>query len=143
MNNQQIWFEGLKEKLDITAKKIKFAKMLRYSLEEADFDTQTAVISFETQDWQINQFGTIDGAVIMAMMEIGCGTVANYIAGDSDAVMSDMQVTFLRSINYGEKALLKVFVIKTGKTIIRTRGELYDGVTGKLAASSMSGSFRM
>ena len=143
MSKQNDWFHGIEEKMAVTAGKIKFAEMLQYKLERADYENQSAVISFETQEWQINQFGTIDGAVITAMLEIGCGTVANYLAGENDAVMSDMQVSFLRSLNFGAPARLIVYVTKSGKTIIRTRGELYDGVTGKLAAAAMTGSFRM
>ena len=74
------------------------------------------------------------------MFDTAFGVVANFVAGKNEAATADMNISFIRPVEYGEHVIIKVFIVKKGRTIIRLRAEMFCRETGKLAASG-SGSW--
>ena len=105
-----------------------------------DYERQCVEIRFTTQEWQINERGGIHGGAIAGMFDTALGVVANFVAGPNEAATADMQLSFIRPVEYGEHTIARIFIVKAGRTIIRLRGELYCEESGKLTATAV-GSF--
>ena len=105
-----------------------------------DFDAQSVSIGFHTQPWQRNERGGVHGGAIAGMTDTALGIVANFLAGPGEATTTDLNISFLRPLALGETAVMTVFVVKTGRSLIRLRGELSCRETGKLVATA-AGSF--
>lgn len=80
------------------------AKLCGYSYEE-----QTISIEFETLKWQINERGGIHGGAIAGMFDTAFGVVANFVAGENEAATADMNVSFIRPVEYGEHPVITVY----------------------------------
>ena len=117
-----------------------FDERMRARLVACSYEEQTVTYAFETQTWQINEKGSIHGGAIAGMFDTAFGVVANFTAGENEATTTDMTVSFLRGVEYGMTVLLKVYIVKAGRSLIRQRAELTDAATGKLLASA-SGSW--
>lgn len=107
------------------------AKIVDYSYEE-----QTVSIEFETLKWQINERGGIHGGAIAGMFDTAFGVVANFVAGVNEAATADMNVSFIRPLDFGQHPIIKVYIVKKGRSIIRLRAEMYCKETGKLIGAS-------
>ena len=138
---QKEWEEGLKAKVKEERETIKAMDMLELEYDDSDVEEQTVTLKFNTMEWQSNQFSKIAGAVTAAIMETAIGTMANFIAGNS--VTSDMQISYVSALNMGGKLTAKIYLVKAGGRVIRTRAELFDGQTGKLGATAVASSFRV
>lgn len=101
-----------------------------------DYEAQTISIGFTTQHWQINERGGIHGGAIAGMADTGFGIVANFVAGPGEATTTDMNLAFLRPLELGETAVMTVFIVKAGRSLIRLRAELLCRETGKLVATA-------
>ena len=117
-----------------------FDENMKCHLVGCDYEAQTVTYAFETQKWQINEKGGIHGGAIAGMFDTAFGVVANFTAGENEATTTDMNLVFLRGVEYGMKLEMKVYIVKAGRSLIRQRAELYDAETGKLLASG-SGSW--
>ena len=117
-----------------------FDENMKCHLVSCDYEEQTVTYAFETQKWQINEKGGIHGGAIAGMFDTAMGVVANFTAGENEATTTDMTVSFLRGVDYGMELLLKVYIVKAGRSLIRQRAELTDAATGKLLATA-SGSW--
>lgn len=107
------------------------AKLIDYNYEE-----QTVSIEFETLKWQINERGGIHGGAIAGMFDTAFGVVANFVAGVNEAATADMNVSFIRPLDFGQHPIIKVYIVKKGRSIIRLRAEMYCKETGKLIGAS-------
>ena len=107
------------------------AKLCGYSYEE-----QTISIEFETLKWQINERGGIHGGAIAGMFDTAFGVVANFVAGENEAATADMNVSFIRPVEYGEHPVITVYIVKKGRSIIRLRAEMFCKESGKLTAAA-------
>lgn len=107
------------------------AKLCDYSFEE-----QKVSIEFETLKWQINERGGIHGGAIAGMFDTAFGVVANFIAGENEAATVDMNVSYIRPVEYGEHPVITVYIVKKGRSIIRLRAEMFCKESGKLTASA-------
>ncbi len=117
-----------------------FDENMKAELFAYDFDEMSVTYRFTTQKWQINERGAIHGGAIAGMFDTAFGVVANFTAGENEAATTDMNLSFLRSVEYGMSPCLKVYIVKAGRSLIRLRGELYDPDTGKILAAG-SGSW--
>ena len=117
-----------------------FDENMKCRLVACNYEEQTVTYAFETQKWQINEKGGIHGGAIAGMFDTALGVVANFTAGENEATTTDMNIVFLRGVEYGMKPEMKVYIVKAGRSLIRQRAELYDAETGKLLASA-SGSW--
>ena len=117
-----------------------FDENMKCRLVACNYEEQTVTYAFETQKWQINEKGGIHGGAIAGMFDTALGVVANFTAGENEATTTDMNIVFLRGVEYGMKLEMKVYIVKAGRSLIRQRAELYDAETGKLLASA-SGSW--
>lgn len=117
-----------------------FDENMKCRLVGCNYEEQTVTYAFETQKWQINEKGGIHGGAIAGMFDTAFGVVANFTAGENEATTTDMNLVFLRGVEYGMKLEMKVYIVKAGRSLIRQRAELYDAETGKLLASG-SGSW--
>lgn len=101
---------------------------------------QNISIEFETLPWQINERGGIHGGAIAGMFDTAFGVVANFvsiIAGGNEAATADMNISFLRPVEFGEHTVVTVYIVKTGRTIIRLRAEMFCKESGKLVATGV------
>ena len=117
-----------------------FDERMKAHLVTCDYEAQTVTYAFPTLSWQINEKGGIHGGAIAGMFDTAFGIVANFTAGENEATTTDMTVSFLRGVDYGMELLLKVYIVKAGRSLIRQRAELTDAATGKLLATA-SGSW--
>ncbi len=117
-----------------------FDAEMHAKLVDYNYDEETISVEFETLKWQINERGGIHGGAIAGMFDTAFGVVANFVAGKNEAATADMNISFIRPVEYGEHVIIKVFIVKKGRTIIRLRAEMFCRETGKLAASG-SGSW--
>lgn len=136
------WKKKAKEVVDsyLQRKDGCFDDMMQASFWDCDYEEQSVSIRFITQKWQINERGGIHGGAIAGMFDTALGVVANFAAGENEAATADMQISFIRPLDYGQQAIAKIYLVKTGRTIIRLRGELFCEENGKLTASAV-GSF--
>lgn len=142
MDKKQAWLQLVQEKSDhyLNLHDGGFDEKMQARLVACDYEAQTVTYAFPTQDWQINEKGSIHGGAIAGMFDTAFGVVANFTAGENEATTTDMTVSFLRGIDFGMELRLKVFIVKAGRSLIRQRAELTDAATGKLLATA-SGSW--
>lgn len=112
-----------------------FDDQMHAALVDCNYEEQTATIEFETLKWQINERGGIHGGAIAGMFDAAFGVVANFVAGENEAATADMSISYMRPVDYGQHTLVKIYIVKSGKTLIRLRAEMYCKETGKLVAS--------
>ena len=117
-----------------------FDERMNARLAACDYEEQSVTYAFPTQTWQINEKGGIHGGAIAGMFDSAFGVVANFTAGENEATTTDMTVSFLRGVDYGMTVLVKVYIVKAGRSLIRQRAEMTDEATGKLLATA-SGSW--
>ncbi len=113
-----------------------FDSHMKACLEGFNYEDQTVSFRFETQGWQRNERGHIHGGAIAGMFDTALGVVANFAAGKNEATTADMNVTYLRPVEFGQNTIVKVYIVKMGKTMIRLRAEMFCQKTGKLAAAA-------
>lgn len=113
-----------------------FDEKLKVELGGYNYDEQSAVFIFKTQDWQTNERGVIHGGIIAAMLDTGLGTLAWFLTDGKDVVTADLNISYMRPLNLGDTAEVKVYVVKNGRSLIRIRGELFSKDTGKVLASA-------
>ncbi len=108
----------------------------RLDPEVKDFDGEALSCSvvIRPEKWMRNEFGKISGAASAALMEIATGIVAQAVMDDN--VTLDMNVSYLRELSADNDVMTRVITVKPGRQILRLRGEMYDGNTGKLAVSA-------
>lgn len=105
-----------------------------------DFSEKSMSVEFETLPWQINERGGIHGGAIAGMFDTAFGVVANctsILGGGNEAATADMNISFLRPVEYGEHTIVKVYVVKKGRTMIRLRAEMFCKESGKLVATGV------
>ena len=139
---KQAWIQMVEEKSQhyLNLNDGGFDENMKCRLVGCNYEEQTVTYGFETQKWQINEKGGIHGGAIAGMFDTAFGVVANFTAGENEATTTDMNLVFLRGVEYGMKLEMKVYIVKAGRSLIRQRAELYDAETGKLLASG-SGSW--
>lgn len=114
-----------------------FDDKMHAKLVACDYEEKTITIEFETQKWQINERGGIHGGAIAGMFDTAFGVVANFIAGENEATTVDMNISYLRPLNYGEHTAITLYTAKAGKKIIRLRAEMVCKESGKLIATGV------
>lgn len=62
-----------------------FDDQMHATLVACDYEAQSVTIEFETQKWQINEWGGIHGGAIAGMFDTAFGVVADFIAGENEA----------------------------------------------------------
>lgn len=117
-----------------------FDEHLEGSLIGCDYENRTVTFGFPTLSWQVNEKGRIHGGPIAGMFDTGLGIVANLLAGENETATTDMAVSYINGIEMGMELEMTVYVVKVGRSLIRTRGELRDRATKQLLAIGM-GSF--
>ncbi|MBR5488167.1 MAG: hypothetical protein IKV72_00555, partial [Firmicutes bacterium] len=63
--------------------------------------------------------------------------VANF-AAPNEAATSDMYVSYVRPLELGQHAILKTWIVRNGRSMIRLRAEMICKESGKLIATSVS-----
>ena len=139
---KQAWIKMVEEKSQhyLNLNDGGFDENMKCHLVGCNYEEQTVTYAFETQKWQINEKGGIHGGAIAGMFDTAFGVVANFTAGENEATTTDMNLVFLRGVEYGMKLEMKVYIVKAGRSLIRQRADLTDAETGKLLASA-SGSW--
>lgn len=114
-----------------------FDDQMHAKLTACNYEEQTVTIEFETQKWQINERGGIHGGAIAGMFDTAFGVVADFIAGENEATTVDMNISYVRPLDYGQHTAITVYTVKTGRRIIRLRAEMICRETGKLVAAGV------
>lgn len=142
MDKKQEWIHMVEEKSQhyLNLGDGGFDEKMKCHLVECNYEEKSVTYAFETQTWQINEKGGIHGGAIAGMFDTAFGVVANFTAGENEATTTDMNISFLRGVDYGMTVHMKVYIVKAGRSLIRQRAELTDAATGKLLASA-SGSW--
>ena len=100
---------------------------------DAEMHAKLCGYSYEEQ---INERGGIHGGAIAGMFDTAFGVVANFVAGENEAATADMNVSFIRPVEYGEHPVITVYIVKKGRSIIRLRAEMFCKESGKLTAAA-------
>ena len=130
MNNKE-WQEKLSEGIARLRQGYEMLIMLDPEIVEADGTTLEATYKFAPAVWMKNEFGIISGAAAAAIMDVCTSITAQAIIGDN--ITLDMNVSYLRKLSAEKDFTVKVITVKPGRKVLRLRGEMYDGITGKLA----------
>ena len=124
-----------KEKLLNGIERLRHGNEIMIALEpkiaDLDGETMEVTIAFEPKSWMVNEFGKMSGAASAALIETAVAIAAQAIMDDN--LTLDMNISYLREMNVEGAILTKVTVVKLGRQILRLRGEMYDGSTGKLS----------
>ena len=139
--NQKEWEDGFKEAVRYSRQCIKLTEVMGLEYVDSNFEEKSVTYKFLSKDYYANQFESVQGAVSAAILEVACGVVANTIAGENDSSLMDLHVSYINKLTMADEIIAKVYLIKAGRTIIRTRAEIYDKNTGKLAVSAVVCSF--
>ncbi len=140
--NEKEWEEAMKEITAASVKELKVFELMGFCLDACDYDEKSVTFCFKEKDYFENQFSNVEGAVISAMMEMACGTLSNGIDGGLTTVITDMQISFIRGLRFTGDVLCKATLVKEGRSLIRTKGEIFDRETGKIAVTASVSSFR-
>lgn len=106
------------------------------SLYEMNYEEQSLSIMFETMEWQINERGSIHGGAITGMYDVAMGITANFCAGPPAAATCDLNVTFIKELEFGQHPVIKTYIVKNGRKLIRLRAEMTCLETGKLISAA-------
>ena len=142
MQKKELWIHMVEEKSNhyLNLGDGGFDQRMKAHLVACDFEQQSVTYAFETQTWQINEKGSIHGGAIAGMFDTAFGVVANFTAGENEATTTDMNISFLRGVEFGMTVHVTVYIIKAGRSLIRQRAEMTDAATDKLLATA-SGSW--
>ncbi len=130
MTNQE-WKEKLLKGAERLRQGNEIMKALNPEIMDLDGDTMEVTIAFAPKNWMTNEFGKLSGSASAALMETAAAISAQAIMDDN--VTLDMNISYLREVSVEGSILTKVSVVKPGRQILRLRGEMYDGSTGKLS----------
>ncbi|MBO5994303.1 MAG: PaaI family thioesterase [Firmicutes bacterium] len=125
------WVEKLLSGIERLKQGNEMVKALEPEVVEPVGETMEVTIAVQPAGWMKNEFGKISGAASAAIMEVSTGIAAQAIMDDN--VTLDMNVSYLRELSAEGTIRTRVTVVKPGRQILRLRGEMYDGVTGKVA----------
>lgn len=133
------WLKQAQEIINgyLTRKDGCFDDQMHASLVDCNYEEQSATIEFETQKWQINEWGGIHGGALAGMFDTAFGVMADFVAGEGEATTVDMNISYLRTVDFGQHLTIKVSVVKAGRKIIRQRAEMFCKETGKLVATGV------
>jgi uncharacterized protein (TIGR00369 family) len=140
MEEKTAWLRRVRELTDRFAAPGdgRFNDCMQFSLADCCFEEQSVTYSFVTQEWERNHRGVLHGGAIAGMFDTALGMTA-YIAAEGPVTMTtDLTISFLRAVPFGGNVLVKVFIIKNGRNLIRLRAELTDPAGTVLAVSSGS-----
>jgi uncharacterized protein (TIGR00369 family) len=127
----QEWRDKLKNGIERLRHGNEIMIALDPEIKDLDGDTMEVTIAFEPKSWMANEFGKMSGAASAALMETAVAISAQAIMDDN--VTLDMNISYLREMSIEGTICTKVTAVKPGRQILRLRGEMYDGRTGKLA----------
>ena len=139
--NQKEWEEGFKYSVIYSRQNIKLTEVMGLEYVDSNFEEKSVTYRFSSKDYYENQFEGVQGAIPAAILEVACGVVANTIAGEKDSSLMDIHVSYINKLTMADEIIAKVYLVKAGRTIIRTRAEIYDKNSGKLAVSAVVCSF--
>jgi len=122
---------------------LKITDRIGLTFESCDFEEKSVTFRFLHRDYFANQFGYLAGAVITAILELSCGTLANAMTGKLGTVVSDLYVSFISSTKITGDVFCKATIIKEGRTVIRTKAEIFDPETGKVTVTASANSFKV
>lgn len=139
MENKRIWEEKVKTASEhyLNLNDGGFDENMKANLYDFNYEEKSVSYEFETQKWQINERGAIHGGAISGILDTAFGIVANFTAGPNEATTTDMTITYLRELEYGDKCIIKVYIVKAGRKLIRQRAEVTSKKTGKLVATAV------
>jgi len=115
----------------------KYNDVVKGSFYAMDYEEQTLSIIFETMEWQINERDSvIHGGALAGMFDVAMGVAANGLAGPEAAATCDMNITFIKELEFGQHAIVKTYIVKNGRKLIRLRAEMFCQETGRLICSA-------
>ena len=91
-----------------------FDDQMHATLVACDYEAQSVTIEFETQKWQINEWGGIHGGAIAGMFDTAFGVVADFIAGENEATTVDMNISYVRPLDYGQHTAVTGYRLRPG-----------------------------
>ncbi len=133
MDNKE-WLKKLQQGIERLRQGNEMLLMLDPVIDEADGASMEATYRYRPSAWMMNEFGIISGAAAAAMLDISSSISAQAIIGDN--LTLDMNTSYLRKLSAEKDVKVRVTVVKAGRLILRMRGELFDGATGKLAVKA-------
>ncbi|CAG8772159.1 12519_t:CDS:2, partial [Dentiscutata erythropus] len=99
-------------------------------------DIDDGKISFEItiQEYHLNFYKSIHGGVIASLVDL-CGSLAvSTIIRRLSRVSTDINVSYIASVGYGDTLLVNAECVELGKTLIFTTVEVHNKADGKLIA---------
>lgn len=98
--------------------------LLHFSVERCCAEAGDYVFCIETAQWMQNAFGTLHGGIISTIMDQGMGMLATCLMEQPGVTPSvQLNVTFHRPLNPGEKILLKIHVDTMTHTLLYLHAE--------------------
>jgi len=117
-----------------------FNQHLNGRLVDCSYEEDWVEYSFRPQDWQRNDRGWLHGGAIAGILDAAMG-VSAYIAAEGPVTaVAEMHVSFLAPVLPDDDVHVRVYTVRSGRTIIRLRADLTDGTSGPVLAMA-SGAF--
>jgi acyl-CoA thioesterase len=114
----------------------RFNEMLKPSYQGCCAEKMSLTVAYEPQLWEANPAGNLHGGIIATAFDITFGSLTRFCTGNSDALTVDLKISYMRGIPLDHPFLVTAYEDKTGQRVRFLHGELYDRVTGKLAATA-------
>ena len=108
---------------------------------DCDVEEQSLTVAFPAQEWELNAGGAMHGGITTAMIDSVMGSINHVLCGELTPTIQ-LNVSFLRGGPSEGRVIVKVKVVKLGRSIIYDVGEAWDEARpGKLIATA-EGTFR-
>lgn len=114
-----------------------FNKMLNPEFVELNFEERTLTFAYDFSGWMRNQVGIMHGGVIAAAGDVAMGVLVYTFSGKKMPPTVNLETSYLRMINSGERLIVRARADKVGRTTAQMRCEMWaEGSPDKLAATA-------
>ncbi len=101
-------------------------------------DEGVLTVKVPLQEWQVNDFNTIQGGLLAYMIDTVVGPLGFIVSGCDSIGTVDLSTTYLRPVTLDDEyVIIKAQVKASGKRIMHAKAELYTP-NGKLAVSAVT-----
>ena len=70
------------------------------------------------------------------MFDTAIGITASLAAEGKEVTTADLNISYIIPVDYGQHIVIKTYIVKAGRTIIRLRAEMYCKETSAMVAAA-------
>ena len=108
---------------------------------ECDPVAMTQTYAYPAQVWEQNPDGVLHGGIITTMLDTTIGALTHIITGKLTPTIS-LNTSYLRPAPGDGRIIVKAYVTKMGRTLIYTRGELWEEKHPEKLIATAEGTYR-